>query len=262
MRCGWVEVYFAFKKLVGALFMPFPVFLVLFVTGLGLLLAARRRAGLVVIWGSLVFLLALSSPLSDRWLAMLEDRYPPLADITDFQGIDAVVVLGGGWSPEPGWPISSQLTVSSAIRLMEGVRLAVAFPEARLIVSGGSSDPDRRDPLAHVLAKGAQELGIPEDRIVIIDTPLDTADEARAMADLLGPEPDFLLVTTAAHMPRAMAHFHHVGLEPIPGPTQRRTMTTLQRSNWMSWVPSPDNLGKAGVAWYEFLGLLALELDH
>ena len=257
-----MDVYFLVKDLVGALLMPLPVFLLLFFAGIVLILAARKRAGWTLLGISVLFLVTLASPLSARLLATLENQHPPLGDVADLHGSDAIVALGGGWSPEPGWPISSQLTVSSAIRLLEGVRLAIALPDARLVVSGGTSDPDRRAPLAHILAQGAQEQGIPEDRIVIVDTPRDTAQEARAMASLLGPEQRFLLVTTAAHMPRAMAHFHRVGLEPIPAPTQRRTMTAFQLGDWKSWVPSPGNLVHAEVAWHETLGLLALELDH
>jgi len=175
--------------------------------------------------------------------------------------VSAVVVLGGGWWPDAGWPISSQLGESSAIRLFEGVRLLRALPgDARLVVSGASRLGDV-EPVAIGYAQAARELGVPAERILLLDTPVDTAREAYAVRAALGTGSRFLLVTSAVHMSRAVQHFRHVGLDPIPAPTQRLS----GRSNWdrvKDWLPSAGELDKTERALHEYLGLVALRWDH
>ncbi|MDS4068140.1 MAG: ElyC/SanA/YdcF family protein [Candidatus Competibacter sp.] len=245
----------------ATLVMPFPIFLGLVMLGALLLALGRRRAGLRIVLGG-VFFLVLASwwPVAEGLLAPLENRYPPVTDLAALDGVTAVVVLGGGWRPKPGWPISSQLNESSAIRLFEGLRLLRALPEARLIVSGGSRRADRA-PVAQGYAQAARELGVPAARILTLDTPLDTAQEAYAVKAALGTEPRFVLVTSAAHMPRAVRHFQRVGLDPIPAPTEHLTGRS-KRNSLLSWLPSSGDLDKTGRAWHEYLGLLALGLEY
>lgn len=249
------------KALVATLAMPFPVFLVLVATGILLRIAGRRRVGGIVMAGG-VLLLALAAwgPVAEGLLAPLENRYPPVTDVSGLDNVAAVVVLGGGWQPKPEWPVTSQLHESSAIRLFEGLRLLRAWPQARLIVSGASWRGDL-EPVAFGYAKAARELGVSEERITILDTPVDTAQEAYTVRAALGAEPRFVLVTSASHMPRAMRHFQWVGLDPIPAPTQY--LTGRLKREWLEfWIPSANHLRKTERACYEYLGLLALRWDH
>lgn len=253
--------YAGLKILVGTLAMPFPIFLALVMFGALLLALGRRRAGSIVAAGGVLLLtIAAWGPVAEGLLAPLENRYPPLIDASRLDPVAAVVVLGGGWQPNPDRPITSQLTESSTIRLFEGLRLLRAWPEARLIVSGGTRRTDRA-PVAQGYAQAARELGVPAARILTLDTPLDTTQEAYAVRAALGTGQRFVLVTSAAHMPRAMRHFQRAGLDPIPAPTQHLTGRS-RRDRLASWLPSSGNLGKTERAWHEYLGLLALEWDH
>ncbi|NCC30495.1 MAG: hypothetical protein EOM24_00555 [Chloroflexia bacterium] len=281
------------KPLVGALLMPLPLFLGLTLLGLVLLAVDRRRWGwrlVMVAWLGLA--LAAWRPVADGLLGALENRYPALTGprtlVQDPRGpvavdqgsvlsgephpdagraparIAAIVVLGGGWWPNDQWPSGSQLSDSSAQRLLEGVRLARALPEAQLIVSGASRSGDIL-PVAWGYAQAARELGIAPERIQMLDTPVDTAQEARAVqAALSGSSPvgsPLILVTSAAHMPRAMLHFQAEGLDPTPAPTQHKAGRTTGR-RLADWLPFAGNLRKTEAAWHEYLGLLAWRLDH
>ena len=257
-----MKILYGFVKTVAAtLLMPFPVFLGLALLGLVLLWRGRRRFGWGLIIGALIFLsLAAWRPVADGFLAGLERTHPPLTDPAALDRVAAVVVLGGGWWPEPAWPISSQLSEASAVRLFEGVRLLRALPEARLVVTGA----DRRGelpPVAQGYAEAALDLGVPAGRILVLDTPVDTGQEAYAVRAALGAGRRLVLVTSASHMPRAMRHFQQAGLDPIPAPTQH--WAGRSRSMRMGdWIPSASNLRKTETAWYEFLGLLALRFEH
>ncbi|AGA32429.1 YdcF- like protein [Thioalkalivibrio nitratireducens DSM 14787] len=134
------------------------------------------------------------------------------------------------------------------------------LPDLTLVVSGGSRRTGVK-PVAQGYAQVAQALGVPAERIVVLDTPTDTAQEAYAVRDLLGSEARFLLVTSASHMPRSVRHFERVGLGPIASPTH--VLTGRGRPARLSyWVPSSDALRKTERAVYEYLGLRALEWDH
>jgi len=136
---------------------------------------------------------------------------------------------------------------------MEGLRLLEALPEARLRVSGASRDAARL-PVALGYGQAAQALGVDPARIVVLDTPTDTAQEAYAVREFLGTEARFVLVTSASHMRRAVRHFERVGLAPIPAPTH--VLTGRDGPHRLRyWVPSSDALRKTERAVYEYLRL-------
>ena len=186
-------------------------------------------------------------------------------DLTDAPAdVAAIVVLGGGWWPNDQWPSGSQLAESSALRLLEGVRLARALPDVPLLLTGADRQGEI-PPVAWGYAQAARELGIAPARLLVLDTPVDTAQEARAVrAALAGTgtaRPRLVLVTSAAHMPRAMRHFQAVGLDPIPAPTQHLAGRASGR-RLSDWLPSAGNLRKTESALHEYLGLLAWRWDH
>ncbi len=249
------------KPLFAAFLMPLPLAALLALLGVLFWGMGRRLAGRILVITALSgLLLAAWGPVAEGLLAPLESRYPPISDTASLQGVTAVVVLGGGWHPDGPGPASMRLNESSAQRLMEGVRLVRTLPEARMLVSGGSRDPDRQ-PVAIGYAQAAQELGVAASRLVVLDTPVDTAQEAYAVRDVLAPGERFLLVTSASHMPRSMLHFQRAGLEPIAAPTRFKT-GDRSGSQLHFWLPSAQHLRKTERALYEYMGLLALELDH
>ena len=141
------------------------------------------------------------------------------------------------------------------------MRLARALPDVPLLLTGA----DRRGeipPVAWGYAQAARELGIAPARLRVLDTPVDTAQEARAaLAGTGAARPRLVLVTSAAHMPRAMRHFQAVGLDPIPAPTQHLAGRATGR-RLSDWLPSAGNLRKTESALHEYLGLLAWRWDH
>ncbi|AGA32415.1 YdcF- like protein [Thioalkalivibrio nitratireducens DSM 14787] len=94
-----------------------------------------------------------------------------------------------------------------------------------------------------MLATLKQALGVPATRSGVLDTPVDTAQEAYAVRDLLGTEAHFVLVTSASHWRRAVRHFERAGLTPIPAPTGFKTGSERVRTLGY-WLPSAGNLRK------------------
>jgi len=254
-------VFASVKSLAATLLMPVPIALLLVLFGAWIAARGMRRTGFVAVFaGFLLLFLSAWSPVADRLLEPLEQAYAPVLEVGALEDVAAVVVLGAGWEPDADWPAGTRLNDSSVHRLMEGLRLLQGFPEARLVVSGGTRRAGKA-PVAQGYAAAAQALGVPADRIVVLDTATDTAQEAYAVRDFLGTEQRFVLVTSASHMPRSVRHFERAGLTPIPSPTHFRTgRGGPHRLSY--WVPSSGALRKTERAVYEYLGLWALEWDH
>jgi uncharacterized SAM-binding protein YcdF (DUF218 family) len=249
------------KGLVSVLAMPMPMALGLALVGLGLAGVGRRRSGLfLAVMAMLTLVLSAWQPVADALLQPLESRYQPIVESHSLAGIRAVVVLGASWEADADWPAGARLSDSSALRLMEGLRLLQGLPEAVLVVSGGSRRAGQAT-VAEGYAAAANALGVPLERIRMLRTPQDTAQEAYAVLESLGTEQGFLLVTAASHMRRAVEHFERAGLAPVPAPTHFLTgRGGPERFGY--WVPAAEHLRKTERAIYEYLGLLALELDH
>lgn len=253
-------MYDLMKVLVAQLLMPLPVLLSLMLLGMLLVRAGWRRRGLVTSAAALgLLLLASWAPVADRLLAPLEGQYAALHDLPVESDLAAIVVLGGGWHADAPWSITGKLSESSAIRLMEGVRLWRQRPALPLVVTGASRDPEQA-PVARGYAEAARQLGVPPARLQVLDTPTDTGLEARAVREALGAEARVVLVTSASHMSRAMQHFHRAGLRPLPAPTHFQAERGLTNS-LSYWVPSATQLHKSERAIYERLGQLAVYLE-
>lgn len=242
---------FELKKFVGMLLLPLPLLLSLCALGLVLLWFTRRqRTGKVLVSFAWLGILLLSmQPLADRLLAPLEDRYPTLNGPHQAR---YVVVLGGGYTYNPQWAPSSNLIGNSLPRVTEGIRQLALNPQARLIVTGAAAQGNPVSS-AEVAARVARSLGVDEQRIIVLDSPRDTGQEAQAVADVVGNAP-LILVTSANHMPRALG-FSITRARSDPGAGQP-TGDRQPAQSWERWLPSPLYLGHSERAWYETLGRL------
>jgi uncharacterized SAM-binding protein YcdF (DUF218 family) len=210
-----------------ALTLPFlPLHFALFVGTVGLFLSWRRssaRLGLVLMTVALLSLLVFSNArVATALVVPLESSYAPMPEArsagdlpAELKDCTAVVVLGGGHTDHTSVSRVSQLSPAALARLTEGIRLARLLPKAKLIVSGNNGADISH---AQVLAEAAESLGFAAERIVRMDEPRDTEDEAAGIKQRIGSAP-FALVTSAWHMPRAMTLCRRAALNPVACPT-------------------------------------------
>jgi len=238
------------RHLIESLVNPFFILLVLL--GLSLLLLEFRgnsklvRTGfLMVLIGFLVF--------STGWLPRyvthkLENEY--LLVTRPNPDIHWVVVLGGGHADGNESPANQVLSSVSIKRLVEGVRLYRQLPAAKLLLSGGddSNGISEAEHLDQVIALFAIS---PADRVLETGS-TNTASQAVAIKKWLQDKP-FYLVTSAAHMPRAMELCLRQGLHPIAAPTDFTYY--WQDGNWEKiYMPGARNFAYLNIAWHEILG--------
>jgi uncharacterized SAM-binding protein YcdF (DUF218 family) len=218
---------FALKKLLSACLQPCSLLLAIMTLGLVLLcFTKKQRTAKAMLTAGLAFLvLLLIEPVAAALVRPLEATYPPLlADTTSASatlpdGSPAprwVVVLGGGHGDNRSLAPIHQLSAPSLVRLAEGIRLQRLLPESKLVLSGGGDGAATTE--AEMLAAAGASLGAPAERMVLESQSCDTIDEVRELRAVVGEE-RFVLVTSATHLPRAMAMFRRAGMNPVPAPT-------------------------------------------
>jgi uncharacterized SAM-binding protein YcdF (DUF218 family) len=241
---------FLMKKIISRFLFPVPLSLEFLVVGLFLLWFTRRqRAGKVMVTCGAMLFLGFSNILtSNALLRPLEHSYLPLVVTqggTRISSVRFIAVLGGLGDDDPDVPITSHIFPDLMVRLIEGVRLHREIPGSKLILSGGHYSSEG-------MAKMAEALGVSAEDILQLGEPLDTEEEGQEIAPIVGSHP-FILVTSASHMPRAMALFQTRGLQPIAAPTD--FLAPHRRLEIDDLVPDGYKLFKSQIAVYEYLGL-------
>lgn len=235
---------FYLKKIIGMLLMPISMSILLLLAALLLWHKRPRLSKAMVVVATLCLLLTSWHPVADRLIRPFELDYPAF-DVR--QSVDAVVVLGGCHNTDESMPPVAQLCSSSLFRLMEGLRILAANPQAKLLVSGYAGSDSR--PHAEVMQEAAESLGLASERILAFPTPRDTQEEAQQMfAELSGKR--FALVSENSHLPRAMVFFEAQGLAPIAAPALK---LSAEDSDWRLGAYAALKSERAA---YEWLGTL------
>ncbi|MGC8908901.1 MAG: ElyC/SanA/YdcF family protein, partial [Desulfomonilaceae bacterium] len=249
---GLALLGFFAKKITSLFLYPIGMTLGFLVASLFFLRRSNRALGLSLLSVGIALLFVSSLPLTARLLVEpLELAAGPYCEHEDLRakGVKYVVVLAGSLvlpelGPADRWGLSLP-------RVMEGIRLARALPESRLVLSGGCLPYIKSQPQA--MATLPTEMGIAPERLIIEIGALDTADEARMLKKIVGEAP-FALVTSATHIKRAERLFLEQGAHPTPCPCARRIWPP---SPWYHWVtPHVSALKDTTEALHEYLGMV------
>lgn len=201
----------------------------------------------------LLVLLAAYTAAGSPWvgttlLDTLEGRYEQIRPL-EVEGVyDAVFVLGGGTGSTPAG--DPQLGPSG-----DRVRLAAALQHAgktRLLVTSGSGF-EVRDLAAETRTLWLQ-LGVPEEAIVEVPGPLNTAQEISRYAELLRERgwDRVGLITSARHMWRAQTLCRRHGLDMEPLPADFRS--TEVPPSFLGLIPQAGGFESVQLAGWEYLG--------
>jgi uncharacterized SAM-binding protein YcdF (DUF218 family) len=204
--------------------------------------AAGRKLALAAVGLLLIFGLA---PLAGLLVAPLESRF---AIPRDLSPVDGIIVLAGSEQVELSELYSQAQVNAAGDRLTTFLALAAAHPNARLVHSGA-----RQSQVARTLILGT---GVAPGRVVFEARSRDTCESAGATRELVAPGAGerWLLVTSAAHMPRAVACFRAADWDVVPYPTDFRHGSTPWSFDAVS------NLATLDYAAHEWLGLVYYRL--
>jgi len=253
-------MFFILSKILGFFAAPSNLFISIGLLGLLLLLTRFTRLASWLVVTSLVLLaIAGLSPLGNVLILPLEDRFPPWDPSRGAP--NGIVVLGGAISPGVSDARDSIALDEAAERITATAELARRYPDARIIFSGGSGSLLERDgPEAPFAVRELLALGVAHDRITAEEQSRNTIENAAYSRLLATPKPGerWLLVTSAYHMPRAMAAFRAVDFPVEAYPVDWRTRGPGDEVRpFFSYV---SGLSQIDLAVHEWLGLVAYRL--
>jgi uncharacterized SAM-binding protein YcdF (DUF218 family) len=212
------------------------------------------------IWLTIItaFYLLLAMPVTVRMLERgLDQGYGWISTPEEVDGIGAVVVLGGGSITYQARGESlSNLGEQSSLRVLEGARLYKLLDNPKVIVSGGvSSQAGRITPESIALRDGLVTLGVPHEAIVLESESGNTLEHPVNLEQVLEEQgvERFVLVTSPAHMYRALELFKAAGMDPIPsvGVWHSEELNPPVEG----WIPNARSLYASQVALREYLAL-------
>ena len=214
-------------------------------------LGRRVLTGIAVLWAVLCVL-----PLGWWMTLRLEERFPrpehPPAHV------DGIIVLGGPVLPALSQAWGQVSLGDSAERMTEMAALMLRYPDARAIFTGGSGNPFEPEaleaPWVRVLMAA---LGADLQRISFESRSRNTHENALFSKDMMQPAAGevWVLVTSAAHMPRAEASFQSVGWSVVPWSVDYRT--DPQHPPWLAPLRQMDLITYAV---HEWIGLVYYHL--
>jgi uncharacterized SAM-binding protein YcdF (DUF218 family) len=185
------------------------------------------RIGLVIIaFGVATIWIAATPCFSNGLNRWLESQFPPV-NVERLPQSDAVILLGG-----TGLDFNNP-----ANRIMHALQIYRAGKAPVIVYSGGDGDP-------------LIELGVPRAALIVEMESRTTRENAVHTASIFKAHGwrSGILVTSAAHMPRALAAFQRVGLSVVPGTTRAGRSQYFQMDS--------DGFRRTTGAFKEILGLL------
>lgn len=253
-------MFFVFSKTVGFFGHPSNLLFACGFLGVVLLLTRWRRAATALMAASLIGIGVLGlSPAGNLLLLPLIERFPAWKPVA--RDPDGIIVLGGAIETDLSADRPSVELNSASERVIAMLELARRYPNARIVFSGGSANllPDSAPeaPAARSLMK---TFGEPHDRLLIEDKSRTTYENAIYTKALVSPKPgeQWLLVTSAFHMPRSVGAFRQAGFDVTAHPVDWRVETgagVLRPFDRISL-----GLSMADVAVHEWVGLIAYRI--
>lgn len=250
-------MFFAISKIFWFVAQPVNLAILLLLAGVLTGVMARRRLSLSLMSAACLLLaLATWSSLGANLLSPLEDRFSRPETVP--QSVAGIVVLGGGLEGSINRVRGGYELNSSGDRFVETAILARRFPNARVLVSGGSGELLLQGEAdADTAPRLLTALGVAPERLILENRSRNTDENARFSKDLVDPQPGetWLLVTSAFHMPRSIGLFRKAGFAVVPWPVDYRTAGD---EGYGFFVDNAiDSLQNTTLGIREWIGLLA-----
>lgn len=245
------------SKLAWAALQPMSLILILVAVGLALTftrfkLLARFSLGIAA---TLVMVLAFST-FGHMAIGALEDRFP--RKVSPPEPVTGIIVLGGGMDADVNEIRRGYELNRSGDRFVEALRLALLYPESRIVISGGADMlGDGTDTEAEAGARFFEAFGVARSRLILEDMSRTTGENAARIRERLAIQPGetWLLVTSAFHMPRSMGLFRKSGLDVVPWPADY--LSSGAEGIRLKLFSPAENMAVATMAIREWLALLS-----
>lgn len=213
-----------------------------------------------LLWASVICLYFFSNAfITDEFVRAYEDRSTKYSDLKETY--DVVIVLGGFSNHD-----AEQELVqfhSATDRLMAGIKLYKTGKAKKLMISSGSGQvmkPDEKEAI--YIEKYLLEIGIPKEDLIIESESKNTRENAVMSAEILGRQyqnGNYILITSATHMPRAKRCFTKAGLEITPFSVDHQAGPRKYLLDHL-FIPDADSLKRWQSLIKEWLGFIVYKI--
>src|SRR5437588_12420781 len=193
------SLFFILSKTLGAMLLPTNFLIGMGVVGAILLVTRFASLGRRLVTISVLLLVVCGlSPLGSLLLYPLESRFPPWDSARGAP--DGIIILGGSIEPDLSAVHGAAVVRSSPDRVVAAAALALRYPNARIVFSGGSanliSNDAREADFAGAIFEG---LGVAKSRLIMERRSRNTIENAEFSMALAAPTAGerWLLVTSA-----------------------------------------------------------------
>jgi uncharacterized SAM-binding protein YcdF (DUF218 family) len=250
-------VGFTLGKLLAAL--TGPANFLMLIAAVGAIAIGRRWGRRLLVMAVLAMVLIATTPVANWFLWPLEQRFPA-PNLDTLPEVDGIIILGGAIMPVGSAEHGSPQLTRDAERLTVLPGLMRRYPHARIVFAGGSGDPRQPDSReAPFVAMLFHDWGLDGARILYEGASRDTWENAENSRSLITGE-RWLLVTSAAHMPRSMGVFR-LALPDVAFIAFPVGYNANRSERWRFGLNLADNLSMLETAAHEWRGLLAYRLS-
>lgn len=242
-------------KLAPLFLYPVGTVIMLILSGLVLGLLQRQCLSMTFFTIGAAWLWIASTPMFADWLIATLERQYPARTIEQTQNADVAIVLGGAMS-QPAPPRVQVDLNKSFDRVLQAIKLYEAGLVQKILVTGGNA-PWRPDivPEAELIRTFLVDWGVTADDIEIAGESRNTFENAQEIKKIWEKDPfdSALLITSAAHMPRAMAVFQKADLPVAAATTDIQALNGIPMTV-LRWLPDASALSMTTIAVKEWLG--------
>lgn len=249
-------VFFGISKLVWVIISPGSGLVIWALIGIVLLFnGSYKKAKAMLGMLALIMILISVFPVGEWLLRPLEMRFATNPELPD--KVDGIIVLSGTEKPYESALWHQVELGESAERNFAFMRLIRQYPHATHVFTGGTGSMKfSHYKSAHVARKLFSELGVDVSQIVFEDQSRNTFENVKFSKALVKPKSDenWVLITTAWHMPRSVGIFEKFKWPVIAYPVDHATKPgDLFRCSW----DFSDHLYVLNMAVKEWVGLAA-----
>jgi uncharacterized SAM-binding protein YcdF (DUF218 family) len=248
-------MFFYFSQFLSFLAMPLTLILLVLVAAA---IFSPKSKGKKILWTGILLLLLFSNPFLSN-LALLAWE-PPYKSFNEIPPTEIGVVLTGVTNINK---TASDRTFfgKGADRITQALQLYRMGKIKKILITGGQGlNPTNSFAEAELLKRFLIMTGMPETDILTEEKSVNTRENAVFTKEFLGKngistDQEFVLITSAFHMPRSEKCFAKVGLKTIPFPVDYYSHDIKYDLPTLLY-PRAEALNNWQILFKEFLGLL------
>lgn len=246
-------VFFVLSKLSWMILSPGNLLVISFILGSVLVLfKAYSAAKWILIPTALAGTLVLAYPVGDWLIQPLEQRFEKPSSLP--AQIDGIIVLGGGEDLKRSLSWNVAELGLGGDRYIAAKKLADIYPDAPVIFTGGSGSIQLQNTGSEgeIASQVFYDMGLDLQRLTLESESRNTYENFRNIQPITRSGGQYLLVTSAFHMPRSVGIARQFNMDVIPYPVDYRSNSAqLRRVN----LDLFDHLKALEPGWREWIGL-------